>query len=304
MAALIDVEFEGEGNLLDEKPYLMIHAAPGDLEVVFQVIQTLLDGEPNVKLDKDDVTGNLYVWASKRVQDVVSSSLIQMAGGDSFTIIPVRKVSPTEAVSTVEDLLGIDPFAETATGPKLVADSENDRVLVHGTPQEIALVTRMIEKIDDESTDLSGPRRPSRFIEAPPRDIQKVIDRLQIPGIMETMGRSNRLRLILPQDRDAFRNRNRLKRNLDVGPEDESDNQGSNLKDEMRTRLHSRTWESTQSFAGSDSYYVMTTNSPFQDETQDDASQIGQTTERPSASYQGVEEPSLDTWSAGRNTVY
>ncbi len=296
MGSLIDVEFVGDGNLLDEKPYLMIHPAPGDLEVVFQVIQTLLDGEPNVKLDKDDVTGNLYVWASKRVQDIVSSSLIQMAGGDSFTIIPVSKVSPTEAVSTVEDLLGIDPFAETSTGPKLVADSDNDRVMVHGTPQEIALVTRMIEKIDDESTDISGPRRPSRFIEAPPRDIQKVIDRLQIPGIMETMGRSNRLRLILPQDRDAFRNRNRLKRNMDVGPAEEPDNQGSNFKDELRTRLNSRTWESTQYLVDSDSFYVMTTNSPFQDETQDetldDESQIGQTTDRPSVNYQGVEEPS------------
>ena len=234
-AKLIDIEYVG-GDLQNEAPFFKVHPTSGDLDVVFQVIQTLLDGEPNVRLDKDETNGNLFLEANQTVQDRVTKALETMGGGgdDSFAIISVRNISPSEAVSNIEDLLGIDPFAtEATTGPRLVADTDNDRVMVHAAPPEIALIKRMIADIDTTDGDFeAGPRRNTRIIPLSSRQSDTVVRYLEIPGIMDSLGRENRLNLIMPEDRRNLRNRSQVdQRFRNREPERRSDsNRGSGAR--------------------------------------------------------------------------
>ena len=270
IAEIIDIPFPNDVDGLQEKPYLKTHSVSGDIEVVFQVVQTLLEGEPNVKLDKDVVTGNLYLWAPKSVQENISNSLMEMAGGVSFSIIPVENIRPGDAVKTIETLLDIDPFSENPTGPKLVDDPENDSVMIHGTPQEIVLVRKMIEEIDQNSDVTKGPRRPSRFIETnSSRDKERVTEFLQIPGILETMGQKNRLKLILPSERGT--SRGRFRGRLPV----EQESEGSQLRDPGSRNDVDTTSTTTIHVGGLRNYLAST----YGGQESDDTDRIGNTTQ-------------------------
>ena len=291
IAAMIDIEFI-DGDQTAEKPYLHVHRISGDPEVVFQVIQTLLDGEPNVKLDQDATNGNLYLMAGKSIHDRVSAALLTMGGDQNFTIIPVRNITPSEAVSTIEDLLGIDSFDPEATGgPKLVADSDNDRVLVHGSPQEIAMVQKMIEEIDKVATEDDGPRQRTQVLRMSERQADKVMDFFQIDGIMDSMGRGkNRLNLIMPNDRKSFNNRNRFQRNVPPSRDQNDDAGSSNRSDRTRTSMprSNAQYETTVVRPRSNFYFTSYQEPQGADEFPD---QIGQTTEPNSTGSTGVEEP-------------
>ena len=207
IAKLIDTEYIGEEGV-PEKPYFNVTKISGDPVKFFQVAQTLLDGEPNVKLEHDGE--NLLVWGPKSVHDLLADALNAMVSdeGDSFKIIDLENIRPSDAVTTLENLLGIDPFAETATGPRLVADSDNDRIMVYATPQEIKQIVRMVSDIDKFDGSTEGPRRNSRMIQMSARQADDIIRMMETPGIMDAMtGRSNRLNLIMPKDRKSMRDR-------------------------------------------------------------------------------------------------
>ncbi len=302
-ASMIDVKPELADGLPDS-PYFQVHRVTGgDPEVIFQVLQTMLDGEPNVKMDQDSNNGNIYLEAPKRIHESVSDFLNNLLGGDSFDIIQLKNLRPSEAVDTVEDLLGIDSFSEDNNGPKLVADKDNDQIFVHGTPQQITEVRRIMERIDAAEIKVTGSRRPARLIPMSPRKAEDMMNLLQTPRIMESLGRRNRLNLILPEERDRFRRSIRLNRLApdlpsEQPPSGKFDNRDNSQSDYRNQAPSRRKWKvSVNPVAAAGGFYVGTV------QTQDDPDAgsvdvkgIGKTTDEQSVSgiepgYRPSDEP-------------
>ena len=201
LAATIDVA-PADDNGVVEAPYFQAHRVSGsDSEVVFQILQNILDGEPNIKMDRDPNNGAIYLEAPKRIHDKVSDFLTNLNPGDSFTVINLKNLSPSEAKSTIEELLGIDGFDPPEGSARIVADSDLDSLMVYGTPAQILEIKKMVAEIDEYSSSSSSVRRPLRMIPMSPRRQEEVMKALQIDGIMEIKGRRNTLNVIMPKDR-------------------------------------------------------------------------------------------------------
>ena len=236
LAAKIDA-IPSDDSVLVEKPYFQTHRiAGGDAEVVFQVLQNLLDGEPNLKMDQDANNGNIYLEAPKSIHDKVADFLANLNPGDSFSVITVNNLTPSEAKSTVEELLGIGGFDPPEGSPRIVADSDLDRLMVNGTPSQIIEIKRIVSEIDGTITSSNTTRRPLRMIPMSPGRQEEVMKALQIDGIMELKGRKNLLNVIMPKDRLKPRSGIRIERR--GGSESKNDSgQGSSRGREGSTSV-------------------------------------------------------------------
>ncbi len=203
ITALVDVPVEAvESNL--SKPYFQTHPVTTEPEVTFKIINSMLDGEEGVKMDQDADSGNIYLWARKEQHDRVDEAIAKMSAGDNFAIVPVKNEDPDDMIDTIEELLGLDQ--EGAKGPSLVSDFENDRIVVYGSPQDILKVQSMIEQLDSSAGKVTGPRKPTRLIEVPQSEADRIMQKLST-GWFEVTGRQNKINLVMPKERASFRSR-------------------------------------------------------------------------------------------------
>ena len=207
-----------------EKPYFQTHRiSGGDPEVVFQVLQNLLDGEPNVKMEQDSNNGNVYLEAIKPIHDRVSDFLANLNPGDSFSVISLNSLTPSEAKSTIEELLGINSFDPPEGSPRIVADSDLDRLMVNGTPSQILEIEGIVSEIDSSVVSSKTSRRPVRMIPMSPARQEEVLKALRIDGIMELKGRKNILNVIMPDERLQPRSGIRMERRRSSEPNTQPD---------------------------------------------------------------------------------
>jgi hypothetical protein len=275
-----------EGVNSDGTPYFKKHGVSGDTAVVYQIVQTILDGEPDVRMDQDGVTGDIYILGPERIHLRVQELLTSMAGGDTFDIVPVSNGRPSDIVDTVEELKGIDSFSdEGSNDPRLIADSDNDRILVYGTPQQRMEIRKMIEMLDEEKEGDAKTRRRTRIIRMSPRDADNVVNYLQIDGLMDTLGRRNRLKIILPQDRQNYLNRNRMR--PAEQPQAEPDTRGDSTRNSSGS-TNRRVYQKTSVVMRPREFYAST----FVQE--DDNSQLGTVTGADDTTQPEVNVPGAD----------
>ena len=240
-----------DSDALVEPPYFQTHRiSGGDQEVVFQILQNLLDGEPNIKMDQDTNNGNVYLEAPKRIHDKVTDFLGNLNPGDSFKVIPLKNMDPSDAKLKIEELLGIDGFDPPEGSPRIVTDTELNDLMVYGTPSQIIQIENIVAEIDSAFTSSSdGIRRPVRMIPMSPRRQEEVMKALKIDGIMELKGRKNLLNIIMPDERDKPQSGIRYERLRGTPQTDER-------RDEPRSGSSTRT--TTSVFKPDRQYYVGT----------------------------------------------
>ena len=258
LAATIDVA-PADDNGIIETPYFQSHRISGsDPAVVFQILQNILDGEPNIKMDQDANNGTIYLEAPKRIHDKVTDFLANLTPGESFTVIALKNLTPSDAKSKIEELLGIDTFDPPEGSARIVADTDFDSLMVYGTPSQILSIKKMVAEIDEYSSGSSSVRRPLRMIPMSPRRQEEVMKALQIDGIMEIKGRRNTLNVIMPEDRMKPRGGIRYERRRSENQEPQGG--GDSFKGSSGT--------TTSVFKPKRSYYVNSTVQPRQEEEQ------------------------------------
>jgi type II secretory pathway component GspD/PulD (secretin) len=203
---MLDTPVEGSGGPI-EKPYFATYRVRTDPKLALQVLETVFEGEQGLILDIDEKTGDIFAYWNREGHERIQELLNRMNAGDSIGIIKVANLDPDDLVIKIEELMGIT--TESTTGPKLVAEPEFDRILVHGTPQEIAMVREWVEKLDTDSKALNGPRTNTRFFDLDPSRTDEIMSLLATPGFMESLGRPNTLNIVLPAEREDFRARMR-----------------------------------------------------------------------------------------------
>jgi type II secretory pathway component GspD/PulD (secretin) len=207
VAALIDTApepIDGDGEF--EEPYLVSYSVLTDPKLAFNVLDTMLEGL-DVKMDQDEETGTITVLTVTESHTKVKEYLAALSEVDSedFAIITLKKRDPTEVIIILQNMFR-QTSEETATGPVMMAQSELNQIIVSGTPQEVANVKRMVENLDENATiPDTGPRTGRRIIDMSENEQDSILP--MIEDLLQMNGRSNKIEIIMPEDRKNIRSR-------------------------------------------------------------------------------------------------
>ena len=163
----------GENNpaaVAIEQPTFRSHRIlSSDPDLAMDVLQTLLAGTPNVRLALDSKTSSIVASATPTDHMLIDQTLAELAGqSNQFTIIPLNRIDPQSAITTLERFFG-KPAAATATdakaavpnaGPIFYGDAFARTLMVRGSKQQIEQVQEIISKIEESgpSMDLLGDK--------------------------------------------------------------------------------------------------------------------------------------------------
>lgn len=208
VATLVDAAPEpvdGDGEF--EEPYLATYPVLIDPKLAFNVLDTMLEGL-EVKMDQDEETGAISVLAPASIHTKITEYLDALSKQDSedFAILTLKKRDPTEVIIILQQMWGMNSEEGTTSGPVMLAQSELNQIIVKGTPQEVATVKRMVEKLD-LNADLpdTGPRTGRRIIEMSESEQDTLLPMLE--DLLQMNGRPNKLNIIMPEDRKDIRSR-------------------------------------------------------------------------------------------------
>jgi type II secretory pathway component GspD/PulD (secretin) len=178
-----------------------------DKASVLAVMQTLLAGQPEVRLAIDNESGKLIALARPSDQRTIKATLAQLEGDlVDNAVIQLRRLDPQAAVLLIQKLFGT---ADGTKGPKVDADPITLQLLVRGTASEITQVKDLITKLEGDPVGAGeGVRTNLRVIPLTGRSAQSALEQVEL--FWPTM-RTNKIRYVTPsaavpatQGRDRF----------------------------------------------------------------------------------------------------
>jgi type II secretory pathway component GspD/PulD (secretin) len=201
---LVDVPsgFEEGGPKILETPQLEVYAiSSADPESVLKVMQTLMAGEPDVRLDIDPKSGNLIALARPTQHATIQATIEQMQRDSrQIDVIRLRVVDPQLAVLAINKLYGTAAEGEINRGPTVDADPTTGNLLVRGTDAQIKSIRELLEKMgetgfDDVEQVAAADRGNVRMIPLTGASARAALEQMEM--IWPTM-RKNRIRIVTP----------------------------------------------------------------------------------------------------------
>lgn len=177
------------------RPELVTHSVTtADIDTVFQVLQTMLAGLPEVRLAVDPKTNAIVASARPENQQLIRDTIAELEGrGTSFEIINLKRLEPSQALLTINKFFGVSD--EGGKGPTVDGDPVSGRLWVRGTPDEIATVKKLLAELEgDDGLGALGER--IRILPYTGRAAEEAVSRLET--LWGMTGRTNRIRTVSP----------------------------------------------------------------------------------------------------------
>ena len=77
--------------------------------MVFDVLQTMLDGTPDARIAIEPVTGSIIARVRPDAHELISNTIAQMEGrGRGFKVIDLKRLDPAQALLTINKFLWCD----------------------------------------------------------------------------------------------------------------------------------------------------------------------------------------------------
>jgi hypothetical protein len=202
VAAIVDVPVQNDPNQNFEKPYLKTYPVPNDPTLVFQILNTVLEGR-DVKLDQDQATGAVVLMGRKEDHEMATMTIDEVVGqANNFARFELKNRTGDEVVEMLQKLFRQDPDEPATSGPIFIVDDISDNLIVKASPQEITFIKRVIEEFDvPTETTSSGVRSTTRLI--PSTDIESERILSEFETLWPTVGRKNRINVVSPTERGA-----------------------------------------------------------------------------------------------------
>lgn len=189
-----------------EAPQLEVYTiTQADPASALKVLQTLLSGLPDVRLDIDSKTGNLVALARPSEHATIKATLEQMQkDGRQVDVVKLRRVDPQVAVLAINKLFGGTEEGPAASGPKVDSDPNTQQLFIRGTTGQVTQIRDLLKKmgemggIEGDSATSAVERTNVRLLPLTGRSAQSAIE--QIEQVWPTM-RANRIRIVAPSDR-------------------------------------------------------------------------------------------------------
>jgi type II secretory pathway component GspD/PulD (secretin) len=188
-------------GIVDEELMLVVYAITvADPESVLAVLQTLLAGEPDVRLAIDPKTSSLVALARpSQHATFIRPTLDQYEGSARVVeVIHLRVVDPAVAVIGINKLFGAGGDEPNPNAPQVDADPISRQLLVRGTASQIEQIRTLLEKMGE--TDTTQPAVAAsggnvRILSLNSRAARTALEQLQEfwPAL-----RGNRIRVVTP----------------------------------------------------------------------------------------------------------
>lgn len=195
----VDVDY-GDGDGTPDLPYLKAYEVRADPETVYSVLQTMLAGVADVRMQTDPATGNIILRARKAEHDVAQATIDEMQRRTiEIAVIQLRDYDPDTIILMVTRLLRLDVEGMENSGPSLDSDPIRNQLVVRGTPQQVAEIREFVEGLDPPRGAEGVVRENYRVIPLVGREATDAIEWAET--VWETQGRASRLRIVMPEDR-------------------------------------------------------------------------------------------------------
>ncbi len=197
------VDVAGPGQLdpgaIHESPQLVVYTVTtADSESVLAVMQTLLDGLPDVRLTVDAKTGNLIALARPSQHKTIKATLDQLQRDAlQVEVIHLNVVDPQLAVLSINKLFGAGAEGGQGNAPLIDADPSTNQLLIRGTEAQIEEIRSLLEKMgesDSENGRLAN-RQNVRMLDLTGSDAEAALQ--QIQEIWPSL-RPNKIRFVTP----------------------------------------------------------------------------------------------------------
>ncbi len=148
-----------------EQPQLMTHPfATADPARLLAVLQTLLAGSPDVRLDLDEQTRKIIALARPSEHRTITETIKQLEGqAPHVEVIQLRRVDPQIAVLTIGKFFSEGTDAGKSA-IKIDADPTSMKLYVKATESEMTEIKRLIEKLEGPADGGTGSGGNLRFI--------------------------------------------------------------------------------------------------------------------------------------------
>jgi len=200
VAAIIDVAAD-EVVENTEGPYLKSYPVFTDPEIALKVVETMLDGT-DATIGQDEGSGAIILRGRKEHHKNVEETIATLRGESGTTkIIQLKNSSASTILSAVQSLMSqTAPGIENPNGPKLLANTVQNYIVIRGTPAEIFDINQIITKLDQaQELDPNRRRTNTRMLKMPAAKRDDLIHGVE--DLMRSTGRRNSLRIIMPEDR-------------------------------------------------------------------------------------------------------
>lgn len=140
----------------------------GNLETVYNVLQTLLAGQ-QVRISTDSASSSIVALATPEIQTQIEATIRQLKGSEAeFEVISLRWADPYYVVGLLEQMLDLpDPMIasssksrvakdDTDDAPRIDADPDRRRLFVRGKRYQIDQIKKIVEGLDVSTTTEAG----------------------------------------------------------------------------------------------------------------------------------------------------
>jgi type II secretory pathway component GspD/PulD (secretin) len=153
---VIDVSRSGDSGVLEGSPQVEVYTInTADPQSTLKVMQTLLAGLPDVRMDIDPKTNNLIVLARPAQHATIRAVLDQMQhDARQVAVIRLKLVDPQTAVLSINKLFGGGDTSKggSSGAPQVDADPSTRQLLVRGTLAQIEQVKSLLQKMGETET--------------------------------------------------------------------------------------------------------------------------------------------------------
>ncbi|MFN3152368.1 secretin N-terminal domain-containing protein [Bremerella sp.] len=177
-----------------------------DPATTLQVMQTLLAGNPDVRLAIDENTGNLIALARGGEHATVKATLSQMQrDSKQVEVIQLMVVDPQMAVLSINKLFGATGEKPNPNAPLIDADPLTSQLLVRGTADQVSQIKDLLMKMGEDpeaALAMRAERGNIRSIPLSGTAAERVLDELEM--LWPTVSTS-RIRVVRPSSTPAVR---------------------------------------------------------------------------------------------------
>lgn len=197
----LDIPLPGAENASGalESPQLEVYSiTAADPQSALEVMQTLMAGQPDVRLAIDSKTGNLIALARPAQHATIRATLEQMQrDAQIIEVIPLRTVDPQVAVLSINKLFGSGGEETKASAPQIDADPITGQLLIRGTKLQIDQIRELLVKMGESESDSPDALRGGnvRMLPLTGSEAQSALEQAQ--EIWPVM-RPNRIRVVTP----------------------------------------------------------------------------------------------------------
>ncbi|MGI9516006.1 MAG: hypothetical protein ACR2NP_03080, partial [Pirellulaceae bacterium] len=181
-----------------EPPYYQSYIVDGDATKMHDVLQTMLAGR-NVNLDVDEDANKIHFRGRTPDHEMVLEIINKAQGSsDELAVFWIKEKDVDDVIETIETLFNLDDDETAAEGPRLAAETQN-RLIARGTPNQVAVIRRMVTEIDVPYQRDASSRLPNRILSLNSTERNSTLNLLE--DMLPAMGFSNDIRVVMPQDR-------------------------------------------------------------------------------------------------------